>query len=831
VKDILMNSDNFVAHRRKADGELQTVSQHLKDVSNLASQFSSKVGLPQSGRLIGLLHDFGKYSKAFQLYIKSATGFLNPDEDDEYIDSRSLKGKIDHSSAGSQYVWRELKKYGQAGQGELCGQFLALCIASHHIGLIDCLSVDGEQTYFKRMQKDDEKTHLKECMRSTDTEIVAEIQSLACKPVVAELFAKIKQIIDLKEFPNSGHFHRLLTVESFAIGFLARFLFSCLIDADRLNSAEFEEPSRLKERIENNKLFNWQAAIDRFENKLANFKREKPIDSIRQTISENCLKRASGKQGLYTLTVPTGGGKTYASLRYALHHANTHNLDHIIYIIPYTSIIEQNAEAIREVIEHDNDLKPWVLEHHSNLEPEIQTWRTKLISENWDAPIVFTTMVRFLEILFSGGTRGVRRLHQLAKSVLIFDEIQTLPINCTHLFCNALNFLTTHANATAILCTATQPLLDRLKAPEKGQLNIPKENELVPDIPQLFADLKRVHIENRCKAGGWQADEIAKLMLSEFKEKGSCLVIVNTKAWAQQLYQICASSVVDGEIFHLSTNQYPAHRKALLDKIHKRLDKGLPEPVLCISTQLIEAGVDVDFASVVRFLAGLDSIAQAAGRCNRNGRSPMATVHVVNPHTESTDMLTDIEVGKQKVQRVFSEQHEDWLNPRAMERYFQYYFFDRSDEMVYPLSRKLIGRDDNLLNLLSDNPLNGGIMERIHKLPLLQQSFKKAGKVFKAIDAPTQAVIVEHGDGKAIVAELCAVAKEFDAKRYYELLIRAQKYSVNVFPNIWKKLVGNNAVQETQKGDGIFYLKENYYSDEFGLSTEPVGSLSFLISE
>jgi CRISPR-associated endonuclease/helicase Cas3 len=826
-----MDSNDFVAHRRKADGEIQTVSQHLRAVSDIASQFSSKIGLPQAGRLIGLLHDFGKYSKAFQIYIKSATGFLNPDQDDEYIDSRGLKGKIDHSSAGSQYIWRELRKYGKLGQGELCGQILALCIASHHIGLIDCLSVDGEQTYFKRMQKDDEKTHLKECMRSADTEISAEIKSLACKSVVTELLEKIKQIIDLKEFPNNRQFHRYSKVESFAIGFLARFLFSCLIDADRLNSAEFEEPSRLKERIENNKLFKWQIAIDRFENKLASFKKKKPIDVIRAEISENCINQALGKQGIYTLTVPTGGGKTYASLRYALHHANKHGLDRIIYIIPYTSIIDQNAEAIREVIEHENDLKPWVLEHHSNLEPEIQTWRTKLIAENWDAPIVLTTMVQFLETLFSGGTRGVRRLHQLVRSVLIFDEIQTLPINCTHLFCNAINFLITHAKTTAILCTATQPLLDRLKAPEKGQLTIPKENELVPDVPQLFDDLKRVQIQNRCKAGGWQADEIAELALSEFRGKGSCLVIVNTKTWAQQLFQICTHSVADDAIFHLSTNQYPAHRKTLLDKIRKRLDGDQPEPVLCLSTQLIEAGVDVDFASVVRFLAGLDSIAQAAGRCNRNGRSPMATVHVVNPYTESTGMLTDIEVGKQKAQRVFSEQHEDWVNPRAMERYFQYYFFDRSDEMVYPLRRKLIGRDDNLLNLLSDNPQNGGIMQPVHKLPLLQQSFKKAGNVFKAIEAPTQSVIVEHGEGKAIVAELCAVAKEFDAKRYYELLRRAQKYSVNVFPNVWGKLVENHAVQETQKGDGIFYLKENYYSDEFGLSIEPVGSLSFLISD
>jgi len=189
--------DDFIAHRRDVDGYIHTVALHLREVSSLASQFSSKIGLPLSGRIVGLLHYFGKYSTAFQVYIKSATGFLNPDVDDEYVNSSGMRGKIDHSSAGAQYVWRSLKKFGQLGQGELCGQFLSLCIASHHMGLMDCLSVDEEQTYFKRMQKEDQKTHLQECMQVTDTAIIAEIEALASTPVVAEFFNKFKQLVDL----------------------------------------------------------------------------------------------------------------------------------------------------------------------------------------------------------------------------------------------------------------------------------------------------------------------------------------------------------------------------------------------------------------------------------------------------------------------------------------------------------------------------------------------------------------------------------------------------------------------------------------------------------
>ena len=572
----------------------------------------------------------------------------------------------------------------------------------------------------------------------------------------------------------------------------------------------------------------WDTAINRLELFLTGQQsistNDLNINAIRCTISDACKNRAKDAQGIYTLTVPTGGGKTYASLRYALHHAKQHGLERIFYIIPYTSIIEQNADAIRKAIEQEGDAHPWVLEHHSNLEPENQTWHSKLGAENWDAPIVMTTMVQFLETLFSGGTRGVRRLHQLANSVIIFDEIQTLPINCTHLFCNALNFLTTHTNTSAVLCTATQPLLDKLKSPENGQLLIPKENELIDDISALFEQLKRVEIDNKTKPEGWSKEEIANLALSEFTNKGSCLVIVNTKAWAQMLYIQCVETVDKDSVFHLSTHQCSAHRSELFHKMRERLTNNLP--VLCFSTQLIEAGVDIDFASVIRFLAGLDSIAQAAGRCNRNGRAKTtATVHVVNPSQETIDQLIDIKIGREKTQRVFNEvEGKDLLAPEIMKRYFDYYFYERANQMVYPLDVKQVGREDTLLNLLSENKWNIGKNASLN----LKQSFMTAGKAFKAIDAPTYSVIVSYGHGKSLITELCDISKKFDAKRYYECLKQAQKYSVNVFPTVWRKLLEQQAVSEIQ-GEGVYYLDARYYSPEFGLSTEPVGKFETII--
>lgn len=809
----MIKNQSYIAHVRKADKKQQTVAVHLQEVAEIAKTLAAKINVPEAGELIGLLHDFGKYSAFFQNYIQSGTGLLNPDIDEDYVDAAALKGKIDHSTAGAQLIWEVLAKYGKNGEGKLCGQILALCIASHHSGLIDCLTPEGTNGFKKRIDKEDDRSHLAECKQNADKHILEQAQKLADKPLMS---AMLKQLSLLTKNEQGE------AIKCFYIGFWTRFLFSCLIDADRINSADFERPQQAAYR---NKVVSWDIAINRLELFLTEQQiYDTPINTIRRAISDTCKNRAQDAQGIYTLTVPTGGGKTYASLRYALHHAKAHGLERIIYVIPYTSIIEQNAEAIRKAVEQVSDQFPWVLEHHSNLEPENQTWHSKLAAENWDAPIVLTTMVQFLETLFSGGTCGVRRLHQLANSVIIFDEIQTLPINCTHLFCNALNFLSAHTKTTAVLCTATQPLLDQLNSPEKGQLLIPEENHLIPDVRELFDQLKRVEISNKTKSEGWSEEEIAELALSEFKVKGNCLVIVNTKAWAQALYVKCADSVDRESLFHLSTNQCSAHRNELFHRMRTRLAAKLP--VLCFSTQLIEAGVDIDFASVIRFLAGLDSIAQAAGRCNRNGRLDTATVHVVNPAKETIDQLVDIKVGRNKTKRVFSEVKDTaLLDPENMELYFKYYFYERADQMAYPLTAKEVGRDDTLLNLLSDNKLNTGANASLH----LKQSFMTAGNAFKAIDAPTQSVIVPYQQGKQLITELCGIAEEFDAASYYTCLKQAQKYSVNVFPNVWKKLREQKAVYEIQLGEGVYCLDECYYSEAFGLTTEVVGKAEVIV--
>ena len=823
-----MNFD-YIAHIRKSDQKPQPLQTHLTEAAAIAKLLATKLNLEQAGELLGLMHDFGKYSQKFQNYIRRVNNIgFNFDQDDE----DSFKGG-DHSTAGAQWVYRELRKFGAAqGIGELFGQMLGLCIASHHgEGLIDCLDGEGNPKWVERFNKTDELTHLAECEQNADEVVQQKARELAGENLIRSLLNAVKPILSNQTTNNK--------IKEFYLGCLTRFLFSCLIDADRINSSDFEREDQKDVRRLTEKP-DWQSAINQLETKLAGFENRYPIDEIRRKISDNCLKRAVDFQGIYTLTVPTGGGKTLASLRYALHHAQKHNLERVIYIIPYTSIIDQNAQAVREILGED-----WVLEHHSNLEPEKQSWQDKLLSENWDKPIVFTTMVQFLDAWFGGGTRGARHIHPMTNSVLIFDEIQTLPVKCVHLFCNVLNWLTTFGKSTAVLCTATQPLLGesglqnfpegkRKSIAARGLLKQPAHAEIMGTDEQreeLYKKLSRVEIRFNEKAGGWNVEEAGTFLLEQFQTTQSCLFIVNTKKWAQELYQYCKGQNVPSEaLFHLSTNQCAAHRKAIFDTIKARLKN--KQPVICISTQLIEAGVDISMACVIRALSGLDSIAQTAGRCNRHGeKEGKGQVWVLNLQEQDfTRILPDIQAGKTHAERVFRDfAGQDILRPEAMKRYFEYYFYQRSDEMVYQIGTK---GEDNLLNLLSDNCHNKGASDKKRGMlknnilrvydfyPLLMQSFKSAGRAFQAIDAPTRAVIVPYGKGRDLIASLCG---EWDPKEMYRTLAKAQRYSVNVFPNVWKQLQENQALQEVQGGLGIYYLKDGHYTDEYGLSVDETG--------
>lgn len=828
----------FIAHRRK-DGTPQSLCNHLSRVSVLTGQFASKVGLKEAGRIIGLLHDIGKASDEFKNYIDSADGIIDPDAD-EYVDYEGKKGKIDHSTAGAQIIWNILSKKGSAGIN--AAQFLSLCIASHHSGIVDCLSPAGRDNFSRRINKSTEKTHFDEVWSNiNDNEKQRLNKVLSSETLINQIIEKIQS---LKESYDQ------IDTAMFKYGLLVRFLFSCLIDADRLNTADFEFPKNVFIR-NYGKYSSWDILIERFNTKLKEFENnsdKNEVDKLRDDVSQLCVNFSTKPKGIYQLTVPTGGGKTLASLRFALNHAKHHKMERVFYIIPFTSIIDQNADEVRKILE-DKDKKGKfldrvVLEHHSNLTPEEETKRQNLLSENWDAPIVFTTQVQFLETLFGSGTRGARRMHQLANSVIIFDEIQTIPVRCIHMFNVALRFLVNNCGSSVILCTATQPLLDRetwLKIDKSNVhrfLSISSEQKIIKNEKELFERLKRVEVlDKRKEPEGWTEDEVTDLAEKELTESGSVLIIVNKKDSARSLYQKMKKK--NPNVYHLSTNMCPFHRLNVLSAVKDRLEKQLP--VICVSTQLIEAGVDIDFGTVIRYLAGLDSITQSAGRCNRNGKRKIGRVYIVNPKEENLDKLKDIKIGASDAERVLREFEKnpdmfdkDRIGLKAMERFYTYYFYNRKDQMNYPINsdNKEIGRADNLFNLLSLNSISVQEYKRNNENALpslpLKQSFQSAAKAFYAIDSPTRGVLVPYGEeGEEIINQLCSVEM---LEKQYKLLKAAQRFSVNLYPYEFDYMgsADKKAIQEVQKDSGIFYMNYQYYSNEFGWSKEIVTEMKNL---
>jgi CRISPR-associated endonuclease/helicase Cas3 len=827
---IVEMKNKFIAHLRKKDKEPQYLSEHLNEVSNLTGQFASKIGLKESGEILGLLHDLGKASKEFQDYIQSATGLIDPDSDN-YVDAKAKKGKVDHSSSGAQVIYNHLWKKGP--EERIVTQVLSLAIASHHSGLIDCLLPSGEDNFTRRMEKAEENTHVQEAFSNLGEQE---------KQIANNLFADetlVNQVIEkLKSLKEENDSQETLI---FKHGLLIRFLFSCLIDADRLNTADFEMPGNARFR-NYGQYHSWETLIERLDIKIKEFE-SKPnrneVDELRNQVSQSCFDFSTKPKGIFQLTVPTGGGKTLASLRFGLNHAAHHKMDRVFYVIPYTSIIDQNANTVREILEdkdkYGNYLDKIVLEHHSNLTPEEETHRQTLLSENWDAPIVFTTQVQFLETLFGYGTRGARRMHQLANSVIIFDEIQTIPVRCVQMFNIAIRFLVHASGATVVLCTATQPLLDKID-PVQRALKINPEQKIIPYEKELFNKLKRVEVFDRRKVGGWNEEEVADLVDQELKDKGSVLIVVNTKSSASSLYQAIIQKS-NADVYHLSTNMCPAHRLTVLDEVKDKLDK--KASVICVSTQLIEAGVDIDFGSVIRYLAGMDSIVQAAGRCNRNGiREKLGNVWVVNPSKENTEKLKDIQIGIEKAKRIlddFKEHPENFENDRigleTMKVYYKYYFYERKNEMCYKVGADSpAGRDDDLFNLLSMNKISVQEHERIGNATLdipFKQSFQTASKAFRVIDSLTQGVIVPYGnEGEEIIKDLCGA---YDLKKQVDLIKKAQRYSVNLFSHQFKKLTEIHAIQEVQKGSGVYYLDSQYYSEQFGWSDDAVNGMETII--
>lgn len=704
-----MESTPFLAHIAE-DGRTQDILSHLKGTAMLAKEFARPFGGEEQAELAGLAHDVGKYSLAFQKRL------------------RGDPAKVDHATAGAAECWRERQV------------FAAFAVAGHHGGLLDGGSLTDSPhagTFWGRIQRA-EKGMLEPCDGWRNAIRLPQ----ACVP----------------DFALKGKAEAT---------FFIRMLYACLVDADYLDTEAFMA-GQPRERN--------AMAMEQLWEKLQNhiscwFPPRNALNRQRCNILERCIQEGERQPpGLFSLTVPTGGGKTVASLAFALYHAKKYGLRRVIYVVPYTSIIEQTAERFREILGEEN-----VLEHHSNAlyeleEADARTVRLARVTENWDMPVIVTTAVQFFESLYACRASQCRKLHNIAGSVVVFDEAQMMPIPYLRPCVHAISQLVAHYRVSAVLCTATQPALE------------PVFREFLPGVP----------LTEICPQGTYQGEAFHRV---SFRREGKlswdtlgerlnqlpqALCIVNTRKSARELFER-----LEGEgRFHLSTLMYPTHRREQLQKIRERLSKGLPCRV--VSTSLIEAGVDVDFPAVYREVAGLDSILQAAGRCNREGKRSAAESIVTLFQSEGAIpplFSKTIGVGKAIMQR-----YVDLASQDAIHAYFhQLLDFEGSEAQDMQHILRAIQRDE---------------------FP-----FRTIASRFHLIDSPTKTIYVLQGEAETLAARL----KQGERSR--KVFRQLGQYGVSVYEMHFAALeqAGDLEILE----DGTAFLRNRaLYSMDTGLSLE-----------
>ena len=805
----------YIAHKRMTDGEEQSAREHAEAVALYCSKWAERMGLSNFAGLIGKLHDMGKTTKDFTKYLRNCFNGV--------VEKRS-RSSIDHSTAGAQYLYDTF--YSGDAFDKLIVEIGAIIICSHHGGLINYLDLECRSEFLERMVKDKNEIRYNEAIYNFFEYCYSEDQ-------LKSEFAKAKEemSIILKTDSKNSKITRFMDVS-----LLIKYLFSCLIDADRLDTYLFMESKDYLAEVDPN----W----DRLYEEMEGFIKEKEetckerckegskssqeINSLRSKISEECRNFAERETKIYSLTVPTGGGKTFSSFRYALHHAQLYQKDRIIYVVPFTTIIEQNVSEIVSIFKG----KQFILEDHSNVMEDNENEDYKLLTERWNSPIIFTTMVQFLNTIYKGKTQNIRRMHHLSNAVIIFDEVQAVPLKCTNLFNEALNFLYKACNSTIILCTATQPAFEDTKRPLMREAAA----EIISNTSEVFERFKRVDVKPILKADGYSCEQLAKLICQEEEKSDSILIIVNTKTAAETLFDQVIdrnkerSGASKCKVFHLSTKMCPAHRRNCIEKIRSSLNN--KEKIICISTQLIEAGVDISFQCVFRALAGLDSIAQAAGRCNRHGQEKTGSVYVFNLQ-EDLSKLPDINIGQDCSLRIMHELERnpdinyDLLSSEVMKRYFYYYFHDKDNrsQMDFPITLNQTV-NTSICNILSKNKKGEEFYRnRMGKSFELKLKFacKTAGEEFYVIPENTISVLVPYGNGKNLIMDM---SNTNDLHELNQLIRQAQNFTVNLFQYEIDAIKKNDGLVFLDNC-GIFTVKEEFYDEKIGLTTTP-GIMGFL---
>lgn len=792
--------------RKDEEGNTQALYDHLHGAGRLASGFEDEFA--DISRTAAVLHDVGKVAQQFQTYLLSDDGH---------------RGDVQHARQGAFVVNDFFESKGEIE--EIAKEILELAISKHHGGLPDCIDESGNRAFllgFTESDKSNEKYAYQEIKRGLNG-LALDLQS-NFRGSAEDIACFLKKIKSLRLSKDSIYFY---------LGLLVKLIYSRLVDADRTDAACFETRKQYRPNA-----VDWQNLISRLDKSMRSFDSSSEINRIRHQINEQCCLAGARETGIYRLSIPTGGGKTLASLNFALHHALKTGKRRIIYVIPYLSITTQTAKTFRDVLGLNSD-SDVLLEHYStagmqrsadvadNASSEFEDageHQRKLAAERWDNPIIVTTMVEFLETVMSARGTKLRKFHNMADSVIIFDEIQSLPMNTINLFNEIVSFLSKITNSTILLCSATQPLLEKTK----------RENLLLSEKPDLIAEtesyedkLRRTRIV--ASAENKSCDELGQIIYQQARKNGNCLAIVNLKKEAREIFQCLERLDVNHEfeLIHLSTAMCGRHRTDCLNRIGALLDPGNPKPVICVSTQLIEAGVDISFACVVRAMAGLDSIMQAAGRCNRNGESVEPKNVYVYPLKDEDSMeryLPDIAMGKQLTLQIMENYPgKDLLSSNILEQYYDM------------LLRK---KDGNGKGGYTDCPIRGRAEGATTAYDLLSfnecdrsqftnttggkyglcfaQAFQTVSDNFHVIPDVTHNVVVPYGQA----TELLDMLHRGELSEKISVLRRLQEYTVSLFDDDYRDLARKHAISLANEDFGVFLLNEEYYNDKYGVVRE-----------
>ncbi len=743
-----VDATQAVAHlRQDEEGRWQAhaLTEHLKGTETLAATFARIFAGAEWAALAGRWHDLGKFSADFQSYIKKASGY----DAEAHITSETdaAPGRVNHSTAGAIHA---VHTFG------LPGRILAYLIAGHHAGLPDWEKLESGTG-----------GSLRERLAKT------ELLDAALAAGMPDKMLEARQ--PKLEIPGGK--------AGFALWL--RMLFSCLVDADFLDTEAFMDGDKAGQRGAWPDLATLKAQFDEHLAELTRNAANTPVNRLRSDILQQCRDKAGHRPGFFSLTVPTGGGKTLSGMAFALEHAIAHRKRRIIHVIPYTSIIEQTAGIFRGIFGEA------IIEHHSSLDPEHETARSRLAAENWDAPIVVTTSVQFFESLFAARTSRCRKLHNIVDAVVVLDEAQLLPPEFLQPILDALNLLVAHYRVTVVLSTATQPALETRrnsfgKTVLRGLVDM---EEIIDDPDALYAALERVRVR---LPDDFHAGATWEQIATEIERHESVLAVVNTRRHARELHARLPKGAV-----HLSALMCGQHRSDVIANIKGKLRQG--EPVRVVSTQLVEAGVDLDFPVVYRALAGLDSIAQAAGRCNREGRLDWGEVVVFVPPEPAPPGF--LRRAAAKTVSTLSGRDSDLLSQENFAQFFRL-FYDDTD-----LDKREIGR------LLEPN----GEME-------LQ--FRTAAKRFRIIDESGQTVLVryypvkdkETGELDRTIDVLLGKLKNEGPSRW--LMRKLQRFSVNVSDWHFQRLRDEVQIEEIWPGIWAQMAGTTIYDPVLGLALD-----------